>query len=95
MALFVIMAPQPNADLDAAVTSRFEGNSFRISDSSWIVSATGVTSRQISERLSISSPDGAGPNSPAAVIAGSGGYWGSYPTGLWEWIKVKLESPNG
>ncbi|MEH3119417.1 MAG: hypothetical protein PGN25_18015 [Methylorubrum populi] len=94
MALFVVIAPRNGDPIQAALSERFPDDFYRMNDTSWVVSASGLTSRQISDKLMITEGTSGGPNSPAAVFQLGRGYWGAYPAGLWEWMQVKVEGAD-
>lgn len=94
MALFVVIAPGKEARLQATLAAEFRDDFYRVSTDTFVVSARGLTSQGVSERLSITQGDQMGENAPAVVFNITNSYWGRFNPGLWEWLKVKVEATN-
>ena len=93
MTIFVVLLPTVQQPLTAKIVAEFGGNSLRINDTQWLISASG-TAQEICSQLGIYDP--ASPNAApvgTAIVFASSGYFGRAPTNIWEWIKVKLETP--
>jgi hypothetical protein len=93
MTIFVLMMPTPQPALAQKVQAEFNGNSLSITDTQWLISASG-TAQEVSTRLGITDP-----TNPSAQPVGVGivfatsGYFGRAPSNIWEWLKAKLEAP--
>ena len=88
MAIFAVMLIGPSPPFATKLTTDFAGNFYKVSDTQWLVSATG-TAVEISNRLGIT--DG---STGAGFVFATAGYFGRAPTDAWEWIKAKLEAPT-
>lgn len=90
MAIFAIIGAGENPALQSAVAREFRSESYQIGQGQWIVSADGMTAKEISERLGI--PSG---KLGRAIVVSVQNYHGWHATDLWEWIKVRLEASGG
>ena len=93
MALFAVILPQEDEELEAAIKAKFpDTNHYKISSTQWIVSGKG-TAQKISDKLGIT---GDGSTIGNGIVLAFTGYWGRASTDLWEWMKAKIEeSDNG
>jgi hypothetical protein len=93
MTIFAILLPTAQPAIAERITTAFQTDALRISDTQWLVSASG-TAAEIAARLGI--VDLANPQAPTlgtGIVFSTSGYFGRAPTNIWEWIKAKLESP--
>ena len=93
MTIFVLIMPSPQPALASKVQVEFNGNSLSINETQWLISASG-TAQEISTRLGISDP--VNPNAVGVgvgIVFATSGYFGRAPSNVWEWIRVKLETP--
>jgi hypothetical protein len=90
MAVFVVLPRAPKPQLDSIIKESFAQDSIQLSPNQWLVSFPD-TVIALSEKLGITG----GGTTGSAVIAQIGSYYGRAPQVVWDWIKTKLESPNG
>lgn len=86
MTVFMVVAKDPNTELESAVSRAYPEKHFRFSDRAWFVSATG-TPRSVSEKIGVQK----GGFSGVVVIPIGGSYYGIASTALWDWIRVEVE----
>lgn len=89
-----MIIPQPNVktpNLGPAIEREY-ANAFLALDGGhgWLVSAVGVTSQQISEKLGISSGENG-----AAIAVELASYYGRANPNIWTWIKANWDAPKG
>ena len=86
---------KPEAML-GAIEKAFPGNYIQLQRDEWLVSAPG-TAREVSDRLGVTvngkvpQPD----NIDAAIILSVTSYYGRASNEIWEWLKAKMERPDG
>lgn len=85
MATFIVVPIGQNAEIGRALSEKFENKAFELPRGEWLVSYDG-TSRQLSEHVGISTPEGPGEMGSALVLNFSG-YWGLASKDVWEWLK--------
>lgn len=93
MTIFTVLLPRPQPALADKITSEFQTDALRISDTQWLVSGAG-TAMEISKKLGIADP--VHPDLPPigeGIVFATNGYFGRAPANVWEWIKAKLEMP--
>jgi len=93
MTIFAVLMPSAQPTLAAKIQAVFGQDSLMVSETQWLISASG-TAQEICIRLSMYDPNN--PNAPgvgSGIVFATSGYFGRAPTNIWEWIKVKLETP--
>ncbi len=78
-----------HATIGSLIKERYQHNCLEISPSAWLV-ATSSTAKELSDTFGLYETNG-----PAFVVITASGYWGKAPTNIWEWMRVKMEAPNG
>jgi len=93
MTIFTVLMPTPQPQLVAAIKNTYPNEFLLLNDTQWLISASS-TVNEIAAKLGIYDP--AKPAAPAtgeAVIFATTAYFGRAPMTVWDWIKVKLETP--
>jgi hypothetical protein len=95
MTIFAVLFPSPQQRLAEVIKETYPNDFMRISDTQWLVSGTG-TAIDVCTKLKIyDANDPNGQPSGLAIVFATSGYFGRAPSNIWDWIKVKLESPPG
>ncbi|GJD47002.1 hypothetical protein AFCDBAGC_4887 [Methylobacterium cerastii] len=96
MGLFVVIVSTASPAADRAVGTAYPEKSFRVNDTSWVISTHGETSRQVSTRLGFNGEGGNGEGpTGAGVVFAVDAYWGRFNRNLWEWMRVVTEESDG
>lgn len=66
-----------------------EHDRYQIKNGGWLIKFSG-TSRELSEKLGVTGPQGA-TSVGSVLIVSINGYYGRGPTDMWEWIKTRME----
>ena len=83
MALYLVLALKQSAPaVDAAVSSQFSDNSYRIEPGAWAVNADATTAKELSIRLGIRETQN-------HIILPIRGYSGRANPDLWEWLSAQ------
>jgi hypothetical protein len=93
MTIFAVLLPTPQAAIAAEIEKSFPNDNLRLNETQYLISAGG-TAIDLSAKLGLYDPKE--PTKPAigsAVVLATSSYFGRAPTGVWEWMKAKLESP--
>jgi hypothetical protein len=91
MTVFAVIAPAHDSKLEDAVRGKFsEGDFYKIAPGQFFVYAPTLTTRQVSEKLSISS----GILGGRAMVLRITTYAGWHSKDMWEWIAAKLASAS-
>ena len=88
MAVYVVLATAPSAQLDTAIRDQFPGdNMYPLGPQQWLISTVDprLTST-ISDALGITN-GGVGTTAVVFQIASPG--WGWHAQALWDWLKIK------
>ena len=86
MAVFTVIAPKPNPQIEPKLVEKFPGEHIKISEGVWLVSGSGIA-KDISDKLGFSdSSTGEG------IVFATAGYFGYASNAIWEWIALKLKS---
>lgn len=88
--LFAILAQTDHEKIEAALTANFPNNYFVLAPGQWLLVAGGLTTKEVSDLLGITT----GQAGNAVVIAGTGSYFGRTNPGVWEWLKSRLGTPS-
>lgn len=94
MTLYVIVTPGHDDRLEKNLGREFPGDYLELEPGQWLVSATGMTSLAISDRLRI----GTGENEVEeedeveGVVFATSGYGGIHTSDVWEWIASKTKT---
>jgi hypothetical protein len=89
MTVFVVVALTSNPMFEAAIMQSYPDDHLKLTDTVWLVSASG-TSRTVSDELKISEGEvGSG------MIFSTAGYFGRSSPSNWEWISNKLRVTGG
>lgn len=88
MTLYVIVASGRNQKLAGKIAERFPEDHLKLGAGQWLISATGMTTRKISDELDIS--EGA----PAVIVFATSGHYGRHYSDTWEWMASKLDKPS-
>ena len=82
-----------NEDLSEIVKSAFEpDDSFKVNDSTWRVSRSGVRSNwEVRKTLTPSEASVAADDRPKVIIVPMKGYYGRANASVWQWCEVKVE----
>jgi hypothetical protein len=97
MTIFAILMPHAQPALVEEVKRLYPSDHLSLSETQWLVSSK-QTVTEVSHAIGVSSPD---PDPTKftpkglAVIFTTSSYFGRAPTGVWDWIKVKLEGQVG
>lgn len=93
MTIFVLLFPAPQPQLTAEIVRLFKDNHLALSDTQYLISASG-TAIELTARLGIyDASQPAKPSTGNALIFATSSYYGRGPTHVWDWIKAKLEAP--
>lgn len=84
MAVFAVIAPETDPRLDPAVREAFPDSFYRISSSQFLVSATKLTTNQVSEKIGASA-GGVG----RVLIVRISTYTGWHNKDIWEWLAAQ------
>jgi hypothetical protein len=90
MNAFAVMSKAENPALDAAVEKEFPGTHLKLASNTWLVTAKGLTTREVSEKIGVK-PGGIS----GVVVAKIDSYFGFASRDIWEWLKVKTEETPG
>lgn len=87
MLIFQVTAIVPEPNIVSKIASVYGTANLRLgSGYSWLVADTGVTTRDVSDKL------GLVPGSPSqAIVVKVEGYFGLAQNNVWEWLKVKSQ----
>ena len=88
MTVFVVLNVSDPDKVGEALKTNFGENYLQISSGEWLVAASGLTAKDISDKLGISEG-----TSGSAIIFTTAGYWGRAPNNIWEWIGAKIQQP--
>jgi hypothetical protein len=92
MALFIIVAIDSAAALEAKIQQLYPNDYYEIAQGKWFVVSPMVTAKQLSAHLEIT------PSPPAegmrAVVVSVRGYFGRGPKDMWEWVAAKSTEVN-
>lgn len=88
MTLYVILTSGRNQKLAGKIAERFPEDYLKLGVGQWLISATGMTTRKISDELDISE------STPASLVFAISGHYGRHYSDTWEWIASKLEKPS-
>lgn len=93
MTIFAILMPTPQPGIEQEIMKIFPNDFLKLNETQWLVSGVG-TAIDISGKLGIHRPTGSteAPTGSAVVLATSS-YFGRAPSNVWDWFKVKLETP--
>ena len=84
MTVFVVLGTAPTTPLEQAIQTAFPGNSKKIGTGQWLVSATGMTTQEITEKLGAEAGD-----KGKVFVASVQNFWGWHQSDIWEWIQAK------
>lgn len=93
MTVFAVLLPSPQPTLVTKIKREFPNDHLSINETQWLISTIGTVT-ELSAKLGIY--DAANPAaSPtgSAIIFATSAYFGRAPGTIWDWLKVKLESP--
>jgi hypothetical protein len=85
MAIFAIMAANETTTFEYRIKAAFPSNHLKLAAGQWLVSAGNLTSKEISERLSVEDA-GVG----FVFVASISSYWGWHPPNVWEWMESRF-----
>jgi hypothetical protein len=88
MGVFAVIA-QPNVNMARLQEAIRQHDNLPLGDKVWLVAATRMTAKEVSERLGITD----GESGPAVVLDVSD-YYGFAGTDIWGWMKSRFEA-NG
>lgn len=88
MTVFAVLPATENRQLEERIKELFPDNHFKLSDNQWLVSAK-MTSRELTEKLRITSPD---QGIPSTAVFSLSGFFGKHSPELWEWLIAKMEN---
>jgi hypothetical protein len=80
--IFAIIAPAPSAALQSAIKRDFPNKNMEFAPGQFVVSASGLTAHQVSEKLGL---DGA---AGQFVVFSVASHFGYHRKDLWEWLSV-------
>ena len=83
-AVFGVSNPQL---MTTILSEKFPNNYFLAQPDAFFVAATGVTTRQLGDKLGFD-----GSQDLAGIVIPVTSYWGRHSTELWEWINLKMNS---
>ena len=92
MAIFAIMLPSSQPRVVAEIQQKFALDHFKITDDQWLISAN-ATVADIAAKLGIYDPSRPNEATGLAVIVAVSSYSGRAQNTIWEWLKVKMETP--
>lgn len=93
MNVFAIIRVSEPEKIKAALEENFSKNKHYIGSDTWLVAFDG-TAAELSEKIGVTSASGQSA-AGAAIIVRFEDYFGRAPRPIWDWIKNKLEEPNG
>ena len=93
MTVFAVLMPSPQPNLAARIKALYASEHLPINDTQWLISTVG-TVNELSAKLGIFDPaKPAEPPTGSAVIFATSAYFGRAPATIWDWLKIKLETP--
>lgn len=87
MTIFAVMAPEPQPALESAIAKSYPDKSYRLAPTQWLL-ADKATTKDVCTKLNIVK-DG-----NRAIVVAVSSYFGIAPVDVWEWLKVKWDSPS-
>lgn len=93
MNVFAIIRVGDPEKMKRALEQNVSKNTHYIGSDTWLVAFSG-TAAELSEKIGVTSASGES-NAGAAIIVQFEDYFGRAPRPTWDWIKNKLEEPNG
>jgi hypothetical protein len=84
MAVFAVIAPAPNDQLDEAVSRNFPGNFYVISPGQYLVSGRRLTTNGVAQKLGV-----VGGAAGRVLILPVLNYKGWHARDMWEWIAAQ------
>jgi hypothetical protein len=92
MTIFAILMPSPQPALVEAIKAAYPADFLEVSPTQWLISSRS-TVNEVSNKIGVTSL--AADHSPKgiAIIFATSSYFGRAPQTVWDWIKIKLESP--
>jgi hypothetical protein len=88
MTVFAIINATDPANLEIALKATFPENFLQVSVNEWLVAATGITAKDVSDKIGIT--DG---SKGSAIVFTTAGYYGRASNNIWEWLTAKLQQP--
>lgn len=85
MTIFAVIGMKASEKLAAKVAETFPNDFLALNSSAWLVSATSLTAKDISDKLGLSE----GTLGALGVVITLGGYFGRAEANVWEWISAK------
>ena len=87
MQLFAIFGVSQPDKLGQIIAQKYAAeNRYDLGNGQWIVADEGVTAKQVSDKIEITTDS----SISNGIVLAWGGYFGRRPSDLWEWVKVKL-----
>jgi len=93
MNVFAIIRVGDPSKMKAALEENFPNDTHDVGNDTWLVAFNG-TAGELSEKIGVTSQSGQS-SVGAAIIVQFEDYFGRAPRPTWDWIKNKLEEPNG
>lgn len=91
MAIFLITPFSGQVPLDAEIKSAIsEHERYPLKSGGWLIKFDG-TSKELSDKLKITSDTPADASIATAMVAAISGYYGRGPTDMWEWIASRMK----
>jgi hypothetical protein len=85
MLIFAVTSNAENPELGAHINRVYPSANLKFAPNVWFVADTGVTTQEVSEKLSVWPGGIAG-----VVVVKVESYFGYAPTSIWEWFSVKM-----
>jgi hypothetical protein len=93
MTVFAVLMPTPQPGLVSVIEQEFPGNHILLNETQYLVSYSGTAKELVAKLRIYDAKLPAAPPSGLAVVLSVSSYFGRAPSTVWEWIKVKMESP--
>lgn len=84
MALFVVLGTPPTTPLEQSIQSAFSGDYKTLGTAQWLVSAAGLTTQEITEKLGAANGE-----KGEVFVASVQNVWGWHRAEVWEWIQAR------
>ena len=85
MTIYVIVTPRHDDRLEKNLEREFPDDHLELEPGQWLVSATGLTSTAISDRVGIGTDD----DEVDGMVFATAGNYGVHTSEVWEWIRSK------
>ena len=91
--VFAMFDVNNRARVQKRLEESFPDDFLPVGSQAFLVAASGITTRQLADRLGLSTPNSLQPSQTGIVVPVTT-YWGLHNTDVWEWIAAKTQA-NG